>query len=144
MALIKCYECGKEISDKAPSCPQCGAPQVVASKKEVKAKKSINFKQYLKPVPIGLGLIFIPLIGAAATPLIQANGNIKAVAWRYKNTDFIKSRCAFYHLEKTSLPKNCRSLLYKLGEKAEKVSFYSHSACMSERNLKALKFIAFV
>ena len=47
----------------------------------------INFKQYLKPVPIGLGLIFIPLIGAAATPLIQANGNIKAVgALGYKST----------------------------------------------------------
>ncbi len=26
MALIKCYECEKEISDKAPACPQCGAP----------------------------------------------------------------------------------------------------------------------
>ena len=26
MALINCYECGKEISDKAMTCPQCGAP----------------------------------------------------------------------------------------------------------------------
>lgn len=26
MALIKCKECGKEISDKAPACPHCGAP----------------------------------------------------------------------------------------------------------------------
>lgn len=25
MALIKCPECGKEISDKAISCPNCGA-----------------------------------------------------------------------------------------------------------------------
>lgn len=25
MALIKCTECGKEISDKAASCPNCGA-----------------------------------------------------------------------------------------------------------------------
>jgi len=25
MALIKCYECEKEISDKAPACPHCGA-----------------------------------------------------------------------------------------------------------------------
>ena len=28
MALIKCGECGKEISDKAASCPGCGAPSV--------------------------------------------------------------------------------------------------------------------
>ena len=27
MALIECYECSKEISDKAPVCPQCGAPK---------------------------------------------------------------------------------------------------------------------
>ncbi len=26
MALIKCPECGKEISDKAVSCPNCGCP----------------------------------------------------------------------------------------------------------------------
>ena len=31
MALIKCSECGKEISDKAESCPNCGNP---ISKKE--------------------------------------------------------------------------------------------------------------
>ena len=28
MALIKCYECEKEISDQAPACPHCGAPVV--------------------------------------------------------------------------------------------------------------------
>ncbi len=26
MALIKCGECGKEVSDKASSCPNCGNP----------------------------------------------------------------------------------------------------------------------
>lgn len=26
MALIKCNECGKEISDKADKCPNCGCP----------------------------------------------------------------------------------------------------------------------
>jgi hypothetical protein len=27
MALLKCSECGNDISDKAPACPKCGAPQ---------------------------------------------------------------------------------------------------------------------
>ncbi len=27
MALIECYECGKEISSLAPACPSCGAPR---------------------------------------------------------------------------------------------------------------------
>ena len=26
MGMIKCPECGKEISDKAEACPNCGAP----------------------------------------------------------------------------------------------------------------------
>lgn len=35
MALIKCTECGKEFSDKAPSCPNCGCPtgDIVQTKK---------------------------------------------------------------------------------------------------------------
>lgn len=32
MALIKCPECGKEISDRAASCPNCGYP--ITSRKE--------------------------------------------------------------------------------------------------------------
>jgi len=27
MALIRCYECGQEMSDQASSCPTCGAPK---------------------------------------------------------------------------------------------------------------------
>jgi DNA-directed RNA polymerase subunit RPC12/RpoP len=30
MALIKCSECGKDVSDKAASCPNCGAPLLSA------------------------------------------------------------------------------------------------------------------
>ena len=29
MALIKCEDCGREVSDKAAACPQCGAPIAV-------------------------------------------------------------------------------------------------------------------
>lgn len=28
MALIKCPECGKEVSDRAKKCPACGAIQI--------------------------------------------------------------------------------------------------------------------
>ena len=31
MPLIFCYECSKEISDKAPACPHCGAPAKIRS-----------------------------------------------------------------------------------------------------------------
>ena len=51
MALIKCVECGREISDKASSCPNCGAPvaaqngvvdETKESKYAPKTKKPLN------------------------------------------------------------------------------------------------------
>lgn len=39
MALIKCYECDKEISDKAISCPNCGAPKNLDSNKNQGLRK---------------------------------------------------------------------------------------------------------
>lgn len=35
MALINCKECGKEISDQASACPNCGAP-VIGQKRNTK------------------------------------------------------------------------------------------------------------
>jgi hypothetical protein len=32
MALIHCYECGKKISETAPTCPECGAKQHIKPK----------------------------------------------------------------------------------------------------------------
>ena len=40
MALISCIECGKEISDKAKSCPFCGAPTTFA-KNQIEEKKQL-------------------------------------------------------------------------------------------------------
>ncbi len=45
MALIKCRECGKEISSEATSCPNCGAPvKEDEIKKEIKAGIKIGKK----------------------------------------------------------------------------------------------------
>lgn len=48
MALIKCKECGAEVSDKADVCPKCGAP----------------FKLRVKG-PSGCMMILLVLIGVA-------------------------------------------------------------------------------
>ena len=53
MALIKCPECGKEISDKAKACPECG----------YKMKKSKK-----KFIPI---LIFVLLVVACVGGTLQ-------------------------------------------------------------------------
>ncbi len=38
MALMKCQECGKEISDKAEACPHCGCPVEKMLRKQKKMK----------------------------------------------------------------------------------------------------------
>lgn len=48
MALIKCPECGREISDKAVNCPGCGAP--VKVKKEGEDTYSNGYGEY-QPTP---------------------------------------------------------------------------------------------
>lgn len=43
MALIKCEECGKEISDRAARCPQCGCPvEIEKNPKKEPIKKETN------------------------------------------------------------------------------------------------------
>lgn len=44
MALIKCPECGKEISDKAVSCPNCGCP-IESMESDKENSSSVNQMQ---------------------------------------------------------------------------------------------------
>ncbi len=36
MALVTCPDCGKEVSDRAPACPGCGAPIATSTPKRKK------------------------------------------------------------------------------------------------------------
>lgn len=62
MALIKCPECQKEISDVAKGCPNCGYSLI--------SKKKKTNKQRIVGVTIILLLIFINLVGNAGTEAI--------------------------------------------------------------------------
>lgn len=69
MALISCSECRKEISDKAVTCPHCGAPVestpiVNRWSEEPKRKKSSIWK-WLFGVPVG-GFVLLMIIGSCA------------------------------------------------------------------------------
>lgn len=50
MAMLKCAECGAKISDKAASCPSCGAPRT--------ANQAITKKR------IGCGTVVLAVFGA--------------------------------------------------------------------------------
>ena len=43
MAMVKCAECGKEVSDKATTCPSCGAP--IAGVQATKQEKEFSVRQ---------------------------------------------------------------------------------------------------
>lgn len=42
MAIIKCSECGKEVSDKAPQCPHCGCPVGTTNSTTQQSEKDSN------------------------------------------------------------------------------------------------------
>ena len=48
MALIKCIECDREISDKAAACPGCGCPVVI----DIAEQEVIDFSGFDKSEPI--------------------------------------------------------------------------------------------
>ena len=59
MALIKCFDCGKEISDRAGTCPFCGCPisELLKSGETVKIKPLplMNAEWQFRDTPIGPG-----------------------------------------------------------------------------------------
>lgn len=45
MALVSCTECNNEISDKADSCPRCGAPTKVLSQPSPRQEDQVFFNE---------------------------------------------------------------------------------------------------
>lgn len=75
MALIKCNECGNEVSDKAMSCPKCGAP--IASAQETKAagtqiktvqetSKKFKLQSILSVLLIIIGFVMLSATGGVS------------------------------------------------------------------------------
>lgn len=59
MALIKCPECGKEFSDKAQACPNCGCPtnEIKREPKELPPEKQPEMFRCIecnRPIPMGI------------------------------------------------------------------------------------------
>lgn len=78
MAMIACWECGKEISESAQACPHCGAPKKEASTQVEQAvapapvetpapqKSGLGFFSWFFIIVFGLFAIFMA-IGAASS-----------------------------------------------------------------------------
>lgn len=56
MAIIKCPECSKEISDKATACPGCGCPIAGPQKINVSVNQNQERHQFYNELPEGMRL----------------------------------------------------------------------------------------
>lgn len=57
MAIIKCKECGADISSEARTCPHCGCP----SKKEAEYQKYADTNSRIPGIIIGIIILIIGL-----------------------------------------------------------------------------------
>jgi DNA-directed RNA polymerase subunit RPC12/RpoP len=63
MALIKCSECQKEVSDKAVSCPNCGNPIFLEENQVVnKVEIEMTNKKWKKRSLFAIALLFFGFI----------------------------------------------------------------------------------
>lgn len=93
MALIKCEDCGKEFSDKASACPNCGCPNKKI-KVKTKQSKTIN-KTALKSknaiiIIVSVIVFVIVIIG------LSSSNKPKLAGTYYKEHDVYKSYITLY------------------------------------------------
>lgn len=84
MSMIKCTECGKEISDKAAACPHCGCPmtEILSVTKENKKEekvKPIKEKKIKEPITPEQKKKRILIMGVTAFVLIA----VVALIWYF-------------------------------------------------------------
>ena len=58
MALIKCSECGQEISEKATACPHCGCP-IKNPVEEANQQQLIHSKRKIAALILVFGILFL-------------------------------------------------------------------------------------
>lgn len=83
MALIKCPECGKEISDAANECPNCGKPLSVDDKAkgfqimEEQKKKENSFFHVDIAGAAAIFAVIIPIVGFILAIVAIAKGKVR-------------------------------------------------------------------
>ena len=93
MALIKCSECGKEISDKATSCPNCGCPTKFASEKATQKNENTIVILFFLGISSLVGIVCYlnlrPPCLANAKERLKSPDSMKVVSW-YRGTNMLE------------------------------------------------------
>ena len=90
MSLIKCKECGKEISNKAESCPNCG----------VKLPKKTSIVTWALLVSIAIYFV--------VNLLFPTNESVYSSAPKAKNFNFTSMEICLINIKKLSDSKNLK------------------------------------
>lgn len=85
MAMIKCSECGKDISDKAPACVHCGAPIADAAKSTADVDGVGTFG--LEDVKEALTKMTDKAVAVAETTVEKGKDLLKSQQLKKKGTD---------------------------------------------------------
>ena len=93
MALIKCKECGKEISENAKVCVNCGNPNTLSSK-EKKQEVENKVAQDNQAVVITIGIVIVVILsiffgGKAFWKRIEGNRLLNAVGIDNSNNTLV-------------------------------------------------------
>ena len=80
MALVACTECGKEISDKAASCPHCGAPAAMPAQPPAAQPASFG-KLFLIAIGALIGLMFLAAMCTSDPPKSGGQGSSDSGYW---------------------------------------------------------------
>lgn len=86
MALIKCEECGNEISDKAKVCPKCG---VNTKNKQIDKKKL--WKLLIAVLIIGITIVLIVQIKMFNSGKGQYSKDVINILKNYKNGNMVET-----------------------------------------------------
>ncbi len=117
MALINCSECGKEISDKATTCPNCGAPvkkETVYVSRPTGQIKPEPKKKSNKGIIIAVVIGIIILIG-----LFGGSNESEPTSSESKNTnlDVVEEKeVEVAEVKKEEVKKETKKTLYYVGD----------------------------
>jgi len=137
MALIKCPECGKEISSNAVACPNCGSP--------VKAPGCLVHFERKKAMFVGSavnGTIYIDgkAVGSAANGAafdVELSYGSHSVNIESSIVGTLASNRS--NSETLDIPQNAKKVVVEIGVKQDALSAFSGVTKLGIRNVEIIK-----
>ena len=98
MALIRCPECGKEVSDQAKTCAHCGFPIAKSLRPKIQKPKIVISKKKVKTILLIVFVLAVGIIGIKfLLYILGPEYKIKQYIKYYNSNDDEKLKQLFYN-----------------------------------------------